>query len=520
MIGPVMTSSGAVCGKTIEVAGASAWTFQGIPYAESPAGMNRWTPPTPKAPWQGNMQAIQFGPICPQPNPPPIVPAPNEDCLSVNVWTPEGATSTSALPVMVFIYGGSYLTGSSALPVYDGTYLAGTENVVIVTFNYRVGALGFLGGVFGLKGNYGFLDQQLALQWVQSNIMNFGGDPTHVTIFGESAGAMSVGLHLLSAPMSENLFVAAMMESNPFALPYKDPTAAGQIGTQFAQSLMCADLRCLLAADVGAIIQAETNPLLELSVVQGGFEDLLVWAPIVDGTVITKQPIESVRQDGFRKPTLLGTNHDEGTLFVYSLVAQLAPITGKTTLDAATYEFVLLALFTGSNLNPILQLYPADPVDSAPIASQVLTDYLFFCANRFAASKGGPDVYAYEFNQVSNFNIWPDVPQCAGMVCHGDELPYVFNSATLFGGMFTPPEELLSQAMVAYWADFSRPGHDPNRSGKNPVRWPRFTGENYLLLNTPISTAIDPPHNCDFWDTIGYDIMPAVLPGVQPPSVP
>src|SRR5262249_35840451 len=145
----------------------------------------------------------------------------SEDCLSINIWTPADASSTSNLPVMVYIYGGAYIFGGSASPTYNGAYLAAKGGVILVTFNYRIGALGFLAGIEGLTGNYGLLDQQLALTWVKNNIANFGGDPSQVTIFGESAGAISVGLHLLSAPGSQDLFVAGIMESNPFALPLR-----------------------------------------------------------------------------------------------------------------------------------------------------------------------------------------------------------------------------------------------------------------------------------------------------------
>ena len=160
---------------------------------------------------------------------------------------------------MVFVYGGSFLDGSSAIPLYDGAYLSATQNVVVVTFNYRVGALGFLAGVEGLAGNYGLLDQQLALQWVADNIGAFGGDRFQVMLFGESAGAMSVGLHLLSIPSSEGFFAAALMESNPLALPLKSPAQATEFGTCLQMLLACpsGDLACLRGKPAAEIVAAQ-----------------------------------------------------------------------------------------------------------------------------------------------------------------------------------------------------------------------------------------------------------------------
>jgi carboxylesterase type B len=514
LAGPIETGGGEVCGTPLQVGDTTIWRFLGIPFAESTAGNSRWAPPVPKAPWQGVRQATQFGAVCPQPNLPANVPAASEDCLSVNVWTPASAPGSGSLPVMVFIYGGAYLTGASAFPVYDGSALT-AQDVVVVTFNYRVGALGFLSGVGSLEGNYGFLDQQLALTWVRDNIAHFGGDPSLVTLFGESAGAMSVGLHLLAAPDSGELFTAGIMESNPFALPYKDPGAAADIGEAFAQLLNCQTdtLECMRSKTFEEIVAKETDSSLVEFTLGYGFEDLLLWAPIVDGTVITGQPVETAHSGGFSKPVVFGTNENEGTLFVYTVLQRL----GLMELSDFEYEAFLTALFGQANVMAILQQYPANGQDNAPTASQLLTDYMFFCANRFAAEGGPQNVYGYEFRKVSNFNFNPNVPQCAGMVCHGDELPYVFNSAASIMQTFTADEEALSTAMVAYWSEFSHQSHTPN-AVDTQVEWPTFSGKRYLILDTPITTEVDPPHKCDFWDTIGYLITPTPTPSPTPTS--
>lgn len=202
------TTSGAVCGKVVTADGREVHAFLGIPYAETTAGDNRWKDPIPKAPASDVIEATVFGPACPQSTDPPYSPPGefSEDCLSLNIWRRDDVLEREPRPVMVWIYGGSFLSGGSSMPVYDGAYLSSTEDVVVVSLNYRLGALGFLAGIHGLEGNYGLKDQQLAFQWVKDNIGNFGGDPDQVTLFGESAGAMSVGLHLLSIPSSSSLF--------------------------------------------------------------------------------------------------------------------------------------------------------------------------------------------------------------------------------------------------------------------------------------------------------------------------
>ncbi len=255
--GQISTTSGQVCGLQSQVAvkgtNVTVNNFCGIPYAQAPVNGLRWmSPASPPSSWQSNkVVATRFGNVCPQlqqPNPkaacspdPQIIG--NEDCLYLNVWAPQGGGT--GLPVMVFIHGGAFIEGSGSAPLYDGSFLAASNNVVVVSFNYRLGALGFLAyknpinPSDQLTGNYGFLDQQSALAWVQQNIRPFGGDPTRVTIFGESAGAMSVGLHMVAANYSNPPFQAGLMESNPMGIPYKTlEVAQGPIyGQRFVNQL-------------------------------------------------------------------------------------------------------------------------------------------------------------------------------------------------------------------------------------------------------------------------------------------
>jgi carboxylesterase type B len=482
-----------------------------MPYAADTAGDNRWAAPVPVTALPDKFQATHYGNICPQPatlaeNLPPVLaatlPPMSEDCLSINVWTPSDRSAEEKLPVMVYIHGGAFLWGSSASPEYDAAYVSTTQRVVVVSFNYRLGALAFMAGIAGLTGNYGILDQQLALKWVDDHIADFGGDAEHVTIFGESAGAMSVGLHLLSVPSSADLFDAALMESNPFALPYKNMSEAAKFSGDLAVLLLCAptNLACLRAVEWQTIIAKQEDESLVLEGLLSGFGGLLLWAPVVDGTLITREPVEGAVADGLPKPTLLGTNRDEGTVFIYAAL----DILKQETLTEAQYEAILKGLFGGTTAAEIEVLYPP-ATDSTAVASQMANDYMFFCASRFVAEHGSGSTYAYEFDKVSNFNSFPSVPACATEVCHTAELPYVFNSAANLGYTFTPAEEVLARQFVGYWGSFAHPDHNPNTAGQ--PNWPSFPGANYLLLDTPPTAAVDPPHNCDFWDTVGYGVI-------------
>ncbi|MBX7430720.1 carboxylesterase family protein [Mycobacterium sp. Y57] len=223
-------------------------SFRGIPFAAPPTGELRWRPPAPPASWNGTLDATEFGPSCIQgrySGQQPV--AQSEDCLTANVWTPDGTAPGANLPVMVWIYGGGFSIGSSALPDYDGTNFA-ERGVVLVSFNYRLGRLGYFAHPAltaedpdGELGNYGLMDAIAALQWVQANIGALGGDPDNVTIFGESAGGMTVN-YLMSSPRSQGLFDKAISQSGFNRLPMPPirdggPASGEQQGTAFAESL-------------------------------------------------------------------------------------------------------------------------------------------------------------------------------------------------------------------------------------------------------------------------------------------
>jgi len=530
--GTIQTTSGPVCGSTSNatITGAGTVTaaaYLGIPYAVPPVGPLRWQHSTL---FEGSapLVATAYGSPCPQStvaggqctaSGKALGAGQSEDCLYLNVWVPNGTTASARLPVMAFIHGGAFYQGSGGASttaggaitgnLYDGTYLAASGNVIVVTFNYRLGALGFLS--HGGNDNFGFADQILALEWVQTNIANFGGNPRNVTLFGESAGAKSVGLHTLSSPRSAGLFQAAIMESNALGLPYKDTSHAEALSGAFCSS---GSSLCTTATPACDIVEAQeafmaAQPLSFLSIAN------LFWAPTIDGVYVTGQPMTGAAS--LRVPLIVGTNRDEGPAFVYSARETSPKAKDNNPPNSVAYAAILDQLFGAANSRRIQSVEKYRCTTTCDCTNQlinVMTDFGFTCANRRLAiaatrrTKPQP-LYLYHFNQVSNFNVWaytPDpVPQCNALVCHTDELPYVFNSVWQFSCYiaFTPPEERLAQTVGKYWTSFA--------DARNPgSAWPPFKPRNtYLLVSESSSAASDPLNasaNCStLWDGIGYE---------------
>jgi carboxylesterase type B len=534
--GTILTSSGPVCGITLNVTIEGPGTFSasaylGIPYAVPPTGSLRWQYSKPFPQSAETLQATALADECPQSITSPTAsasssqctdgkvlgPGQSEDCLYLNIWVPHGTTTSSQRPVMVFIHGGAFVTGSGGSPegnLSDGTYLAATGNVIVVTFNYRLGVLGFLTH----EGNYnfGFADQLLALRWVRTNIASFGGNPNNVTLFGESAGAMSVGLHALSSPKSAGLFQAALMESNPLGLSYQSISQAQTLSSGFCAG---SPSLCTVATSPCDLVEAQKEFMAKQAGAFPTLPEMLIWSPAVDNLYITRQPMAAA--DSLGVPLILGTNRDEGTSFVY---LPQNPQANPRFDPPGSHEYaaILDRLFGSSNAKKIRRFERYRCLLSSDCSGQlanVINDSMFTCANRRlaiqATQAANPQpLYLYQFTQVSSFNFWSspplptglNVPQCVGLVCHADELPYVFNTAKQIGQTFNPTEGALAQRIGGYWTNFAK-SHSPGSA------WPLFTpNKTYLMLNQKSLTANDPLNdfaNCtSLWDRIGYPGSP------------
>ncbi|HEY2736253.1 MAG TPA: carboxylesterase family protein [Polyangiales bacterium] len=475
-------------------------SWKGIPYAAPPVGALRWKPPQKAAPLSGVYDATKFGSGCVQSaNGSFGSGSTDENCLFLNVYAPTGA---GPYPVMFWIHGGAFLSGDAT--TYDPSALV-AQGVVVVTINYRLGLMGFLAssaidnGAGVASTNYGLLDQQFALQWVQDNIASFGGDESNVTIFGESAGGFSVHSQLVM-PNAHGLFQKAIVESGAYG-DANQPTldAARMQGDMFASSAKCAspcsadDLRALSAADVLAAQEA-----LKLQTL----------IPASDGTVIPSGGVGGALASGTyeKVPVIEGSNHDEWALFVAIYLAQ-ANIKLSTEADYETATAATLgvssAIASGLDAEYPLANYMMDPAVALTVAG---TDVVFACPSRSAAielSANAP-TYEYEFSDENApeflLMVPPADPDFKFGAAHGSELQFLWNIPAPSGQMLSSDEKALSSTMVKYWTQFAKTG-DPNSSGA-PM-WPPYTAANdsILTLNTPasavqVTTDFKSEHKC------------------------
>jgi len=440
--------------------------FKGIPYALPPIGERRWKAPAPMPRWQGVRAATGFGPACIQPTPKaasvysPTVPLPtSEDCLSLNIWSPRNA---SKAPVLVWIHGGALLTGSSREDLYDGRRLA-ERGIVVVSINYRLGALGWMAhpglsaeNPKGLSGNYGLLDQVAALKWVRDNVAAFGGDPGNVTIAGESAGALSV-TYLMTAPPARGLFHRAIAQSAYMVTtPELKRTAYGLPSGEAAGQGVAAALK---TPDVAALRSLDAQRLTD-GAAAAGFQP---WG-LVDGAILPEQLVDAFdagRQA--RVPVLAGFN--QGEIRSLRILAPPAPA------DAASYEAAIRARY-GDLSAAFLQLYPAATYRESILATT--RDALYgWTSERLARRQAerGQASYLYLFDHG-----YPAMDEAGLHAFHASELPYMFGTLDRTGPLWpripdTRREVALSDAMVGYWASFAATGV-PTARGAPP--WPRF----------------------------------------------
>lgn len=480
--------------------------YKGIPYAAPPVGEYRWQPPQAVTPWQGVKTTEDYGPICPQTT--ELLEVINtmidgegmswwrtkllkfligfapervhsEDCLTINVWTQKGASREELKPVMVWVHGGGHIAGSASDGIYEGDVLA-RKDVVLVTFNYRLGILGYMAHpqlsqeaekLTGVRssGNYGTLDQVAALQWVQDNIAEFGGDPNKVTIFGESAGGHSVG-QLMATPLARGLFHRAIAQSGLGTHNYlhltKDmpgSSAAENSGVTIAEEAG-------IAGDADDVVtqlrELSVEQLLAIGSKRLDLVDLM--HPNVDGWLLEK-PVASVFAAGEQAdvPLMLGSNADEGTLFS---IFEMAPLYWNKVLPNTTDELqaLLSEEFGDADARLLMAHYQVDSDEDVHMARLNIWGDSYFGMQALYGAEAMANVsspaYLYFFKRT------PPSPKQTIGATHGAEMSFIFG-----GGFPLFPkndfDDELADTMVSYWTNFAKTGL-PVAQGKEP--WPHF----------------------------------------------
>jgi len=533
---PDFVISGSTDGPVLGLRENGVTKFLGIPYAKPPVGALRWMPPQPVAKWTGVRRAYKFGPTCAQVTtlgPFAGPPNSNEDCLYLNVFTQD---TKAKLPVLVWIHGGGYFDGASN--DYDPTKLVAKGKLVVVTLNYRLNLFGFmahpaLNSEGHAVGNYGLMDMQAALKWVQRNIAAFGGDPGNVTLGGQSAGAGASAANVFS-PGAKGLFHRAIFQSGGYT-PFVPKSVAQEKGKKFAAAAGCTSgdiakcLRALPAAKIAALAgtASETSPLIT--------------NPMVDGTVIPEQEIDLIRSGKFNQvPIMMGTTRDEGN-FNAGILQYFKK--DRAALNEADYRGYLQRTYGGNagaggtppayakdTIDKVMAQYPVSKAGAQMAWDSAHSDMLA-CRGQYTAEafSANVPVYMYLFDDRTAQTYFPKMPGFQPLAYHTADIPYVFTG--YHGGpnglpfKLTPAQSQLSDSMVTAWANFARSGN-PNRreaaQGRARQRlerpepeadapWPRWKkgadSKAYFLQKDGWKTVetnaqFAAAHNCSFWNTL------------------
>lgn len=493
------TTSGPARGILDEETGM--YIYRGIPFAATTGGENRFRPPQPLTPSEEVIDATDYGPRCPQNNFFERADE-SEDCLSINVWSPNLEPDTP-MPVMVWVYGGGFDTGAGSDSMYEGTDLA-ANGVIVVTFNYRVGAFGFLAhqalssesGDYPSSGNYAVQDTVMALQWVHNNIATFGGDPQNVTIFGESAGAIMVCLQLV-IPENDAFVHRAIFQSGSCGgeFPLADAEEHGREFVELAGCTSAGDIpACLRALSMDEMLDVEPE---DISFIGNGGP---YWAPNTDGHVVPEDAMDAYEAGRIIDIDLImGTNRDEGDFFV--------ALAGGTRLTEKDYHDFTTAFGDRIDGDPldIEAQYPLGnfkhPKDAI---SRMITDGMFVCsARRMARNLAAHDhsIYLYHYYGVYETAVLLNLG-----AFHSGEIPFIFHNAHLLGSLEEDDLEL-ADTMQAFWVEFAKT-NDPN--GEGLPQWPVYTEteDQHINLDLEVTTGTGLLSDmCDFWDGIYLGTM-------------
>lgn len=457
-------------GRLVGVRTGEVEKFLNVPFAAAPVGPLRWRAPQAPGAWSGVRSATDFGPACPQMVRPAVVAGgvadrQSEDCLQLNIWRPVGAKK---LPVMVWIHGGAHVIGSGTFPAFEGSAFA-RQGVILVTINYRLGPLGYFAHPSLTKGapsnealaNYGLMDQISAIRWVQKNIKAFGGDPRQVTLFGESAGAISLTT-ILSQPKLKGLFARAIIQSS---IPFFDPTplakqeALGRALTERAGAGPDATAEVLRALPVDGLIRASN--VREVGSMSG---------PVLDGKLVREAPWRVLnRAEPNDVPLLIGSNSNEASV-----------ILGMGIPSEMAYQYL------GQDLAAGKKAYGAG-ISDIELRRQVLGDAWFGAPSRWLAEKtsGGAPSYLYYFDYVAAGHR----KDSAG-AGHGSEIPYLFGTMDFFESQrnaVTDEDRIFAKAISACWVAFAKGG---TPTCPLAPRWPRYVATKDELVRLSTETEI------------------------------
>nr|AHJ25667.1 acetylcholinesterase type-2 [Sogatella furcifera] len=536
----VQTQSGAVRGMSKTVLGREVHVFTGIPFAKPPVGPLRFRKPVPVDPWHGVLDATTLPNSCYQEryeyfpgfegeemwNPNTNL---SEDCLYLNIWVPhrlrirhransEENKSRTPVPVLIWIYGGGYMSGTATLDVYDADMVAATSDVIVASMQYRVGAFGFLylaqdlpRGSEEAPGNMGLWDQALAIRWLKENIAAFGGDPELMTLFGESAGGGSVSIHLVS-PITRGLVRRGIMQSGTMNAPWSFMTA--ERATEIAKTLIddCGCNSTLLSDAPSRVMSCMRSVEAKIISVQqwNSYSGILGLpsAPTIDGIFLPKHPLDLLKEGDFQDTEILiGSNQDEGTYFILYDFIDFFQKDGPSFLQRDKFLDIVNTIFknmTDLEREAIIFQYTdwehvMDGYLNQKMIGDVVGDYFFICpTNHFAQAfaEHGKNVYYYFFTQRTSTSLWGEWMG----VMHGDEIEYVFGHPLNMSLQFNARERDLSLRIMQAYSRFALTG----KPVPDDVNWPIYSKDQpqYYIFNAETSGTGRGPRAtaCAFWN--------------------